>query len=102
MVEMMEKLENEVPVLLCKMKFFPLGFFNLMQYLLIHLPYEAKVGVPVQFWWMYHIERAIRYLKPIVGNRPRVEGCITKAITLNEITYFSSYYFVEEHNVNLL
>jgi hypothetical protein len=42
---MTKKLENEVPMLLCKMeKIFPPGFFNPMQHLLIHLPYEAKVG----------------------------------------------------------
>ena len=42
---MMEKLEKEVPVLLCKLeKIFPPGFFNPMQHPLIHLPYEAKVG----------------------------------------------------------
>jgi hypothetical protein len=49
---------------------------------------------------MYHIERALRYLKPIVGNRARVEGCITEAFTLKEVAYFSSVYFVEKHNVN--
>jgi hypothetical protein len=44
-VEMMEKMEKEIPVLLCKMeKMFPPWFFNPMQHLLIHLPYEAKVG----------------------------------------------------------
>lgn len=42
---MMEKLEKEVPVLLCKLeKIFPPGFFNPMQHLLIHLPYEANVS----------------------------------------------------------
>jgi hypothetical protein len=47
-VEMMQKLENEILVLLCKMeKFFSFGFFNPMQHLLIHLLYEAKVGGPV-------------------------------------------------------
>jgi hypothetical protein len=46
-IEMMEKLE-EVPVLLCKMEnIFSPGFFNPMQHLLIHLPYEAKVGGPM-------------------------------------------------------
>jgi hypothetical protein len=100
-VEMMQKLEKEIPVLLCKMdKTFPPGFFSPMQHLLIHLPYEAKVGGPVQYRWMYHIERALRYLKPMVGNRARVEWCITEAFTLKEIAYFSSVYFVAEHNVN--
>jgi hypothetical protein len=74
-VEMMQKLEKEILVLLCTMeKKFPPEFFNPMQHLLIHLPYEAKVGGPVQYRWMYHIERALRYLKPMVDNRARVEG----------------------------
>jgi hypothetical protein len=49
---------------------------------------------------MYHIERAIRYLKLMVDNRTRVEGCIAKAFMLKEVAYFSSVYFAEEHNVN--
>jgi hypothetical protein len=102
-VEMMQKLEKEIPVLLCKMeKIFPPRFFNPMQHLLIHLPYEAKVGDPVQYRWMYHIKRALRYLKPMVGNRKRVEGCIAETFMLKEVAYFSNIYFVEEHNVNAL
>jgi hypothetical protein len=90
-VEMMEKLEKEILVLLCKVEnFFPHGVFNQMQYLLIHLSYEAKVSGLVQYMWMYHIERSLRYLKPMVGNRARVEGCITEAFTLKEVAYFSS------------
>jgi hypothetical protein len=102
-VEMMQKLEKEILVILCKMeKNFPLGFFNSMQHLLIHLPYEAKVGGPVQYRWLYHIKRALRYLKPMVGNRARVEWSIAKAFLLKEEAYFSSVYFAEEHNVNAL
>jgi hypothetical protein len=38
-------LENMAPVLLCKLeKIFPPGFFNLMQHLILHLPYEARMG----------------------------------------------------------
>jgi hypothetical protein len=70
-----------------------------MQHLLIHLSYEAKVGGPIQYMWMYHIERALRYLKPMVGNRVRVEGCIAEAFILKEVAYFLSVYFAEEHNV---
>jgi hypothetical protein len=100
-VEMIQKLEKEIPMLLCKMeKTFPPWFFNPMQHLLIHLPYEAKVGGPVQYRWMYHIEKVLRYLKPIDGNRARVEGCIAEAFTLKEVAYFSSVYIVGEHNVN--
>jgi hypothetical protein len=88
-------------VILCKMeKKFPPGFFNPMQYLLIHPPYETKVGGPVQYRWMYHIEKALRYLKPMVDNRARVKGSIAEAFILKEVAYFSNIYFVEKHNVN--
>jgi hypothetical protein len=47
---MMEKLEKEILVLLCKVEnFFPHGVFNRMRYLLIHLSYEAKVSGLVQY-----------------------------------------------------
>jgi hypothetical protein len=100
-IEMIQKFEKEIPLLLCKMeKKFPPGFFNSMQHLLIHVPYEAKVGGTVQYRWIYHIERALKYLKAMVGNRARVESCIAEAFILKEVAYFSSVYFAEEHNVN--
>ena len=38
-------LERMAPVLLYKLeKIFPPGFFNLMQHLILHLPYEARMG----------------------------------------------------------
>jgi hypothetical protein len=60
-----------------------------MQHLLMHLRYEAEVGGPVQYRWTYHNERALRYLKPMVGNRARVEGCIAEGFILKEVAYFS-------------
>jgi hypothetical protein len=61
--EMMETLEKEIPVLICKLeKIFPPGRFNPMQYLLVHLPYEAKLDGPQQYRWTYHIERALKNL----------------------------------------
>jgi hypothetical protein len=81
-------------------KKFPPRFFNPMQHLLIHLLYEAKAGGPIQYRWMYHIERALKYLKPMVSNRTRVERCITEAFTLKEVACFSSVYFTEEDNAN--
>jgi hypothetical protein len=83
-------------------KIFPPWWLNPMQHLLVHIPFEAKVGGPVQCRWMYHIERALKYLRSMVGNNARVEGCITESFLLKEITYFSSVYFAEEHNVNAL
>jgi hypothetical protein len=71
-----------------------------MQYLLVHLPYKAKVGDPQQYRWMYHIERAQKKLRAMVDNKTRVEGCIAEDFKLNEIAYFTSIYFIEHHNVN--
>jgi hypothetical protein len=73
-----------------------------MQYLVVHIPYEAKVGGPMQYRWMYHIERALKYLRAMVDNKARVEGFIVESFLLKEITYFSSVYFAEEHNGNAL
>jgi hypothetical protein len=80
-------------------KIFPPGLFNPMQHLLIHILYEAKVGVPVQYRWMYHIERALENLRAMIQNKARVEGCIVEAFLLKEVSYFTSVYFAEEHNV---
>jgi hypothetical protein len=99
--DMMEKLEDEIPVLLCRLKkIFAVGWFNPMQYLLVHLPYEAKIGGPQQYRWMYHIERALKKLRAMVRNKAKVEGCIVEEFKLKEITYFSSVYFTKHHNVN--
>ena len=66
----MEKLEQQIPILVCKLeKIFLPGFFNPMQHLLVHLPYEAKVGGPMQYRWMYHIKRTLKKLRAMVGNK---------------------------------
>ena len=58
--KLMRELENEILVLLCKMKKkFPPGFFNVMQHLPVHLLWEALVGGPTQFGWMYPAEKRI-------------------------------------------
>jgi hypothetical protein len=98
---MVEKLEKAVPVLICKLeKIFPPGWFNPVQHLLVHPLYQAKVGGPQQYRWMYHIERALKKLRAMVHNKARVKGCIVKEFQLKEIIYFTSVYFAEHHNVN--
>jgi hypothetical protein len=45
--KVVEDLEQMAPVLLCKLEnIFPLGFFNPMQHLILHLPTEARLGGP--------------------------------------------------------
>jgi len=54
----MEVLEDNIPIILCNLeKIFPPSFFDCMEHLSVHLPYEAKVGGPVQYRWMYPYER---------------------------------------------
>jgi hypothetical protein len=81
-------------------KIFLTRWFNAMQYLLVHLPWEAKVGGHVQFRWMYSQERELKKLKVTVRNKARVDGCIMEAFVCKEITNFSSKYFSHANNVN--
>jgi hypothetical protein len=53
-----KKLESEIPILICKLeKIFPPGFFDVMEHLILHLPYEVRVCGPAQYRWMYPFER---------------------------------------------
>jgi hypothetical protein len=91
---MLEKLEKDIPVLICKLeKIFSLGWFNPMQHLLIHLLYEAKLGGPQQYRSMYHIERALKNLRAMVCNKAKVQGCIIEEFKLIKTAYFTSVYF---------
>lgn len=93
----MENMESQIVVLVCKLeKIFPPGFFNPMQHLMIHLPYEARMGGPVQFRWNYPVERGQKYLKSKVRNRARVEASIAEAYILDEISNFTSIYFADQ------
>jgi hypothetical protein len=71
-----------------------------MQHLLVHLPWEAKVGGPMQFMWLYSQERDLKKLTIAVHNKVRVEGCIAEAFICKEIMNFSSKYFSRVNNVN--
>jgi len=54
----LERLEVHIPQILCKLeRIFPPGFFNSMEHLPVHLPYEARIAGPVQYRWMYPFER---------------------------------------------
>ncbi|KAL4573042.1 hypothetical protein LXL04_019835 [Taraxacum kok-saghyz] len=59
-IQDMERLESDIPIILCKLEtiFIP-GVFNSMEHLPVHLPYEARIGGPVQNRWMYQFERNV-------------------------------------------
>ena len=57
-LEYLEHMEHKIPRILCKLeRIFPPAFFDVMVHLPIHLPWEVKVAGPVQYRWMYPIER---------------------------------------------
>lgn len=62
-------------------------------HLVVHLPYEAMVGGPRQFRWMYPFERFMLYLKRKVLNKAKVEGFICETYILEVISSFASMYF---------
>jgi len=63
---------------------------------MVHLPIqlvdETKNGAPVQYHWMYPIERYIRRLKSYVRNKVRPKGCIVEAYIAQECVHFCSRY----------
>jgi Transposase family tnp2/Domain of unknown function (DUF4218) len=93
----MSRLEKNIPLILCQLeKIFPPSFFDSMEHLPIHLPYEARIAGPVQYRWMYPFERYLRKLKNCVKNKSSVEGSIANAYLLDEASTFSTYYFEDE------
>ncbi|PKU65335.1 hypothetical protein MA16_Dca001225 [Dendrobium catenatum] len=93
-VENLIHMEQQIPFILCQLeKIFPPGFFDSMEHLPIHLPYEAMVGGPVQYRWMYPFERYLNKLKKTAKNKARPEGSICEAYLTYETTQFCSYYF---------
>ena len=58
--DQLEHLQNDKIVTLCIFeKLFPLSFFDIMIHLPVHLANEVKVAGPVQYRWMYPIERYV-------------------------------------------
>ncbi|XP_060200510.1 uncharacterized protein LOC132628763 [Lycium barbarum] len=96
----LERLEVHIPQILCKLeRIFPSGFFNSMEHLPVHLPYEARIAGPVQYRWMYPFERYLRTLKNMIGNKASVEGSICEAYLMAESTQLFSHYF-EPHVIS--
>ncbi|KAL9391704.1 hypothetical protein Peur_015624 [Populus x canadensis] len=93
-VDHIERLQTNIIKTLCKLKMiFPPSFFDSMEHLPIHLPFEAKAGGPVQYRWMYPFEWYLFNLKKKVKNKAHVEASICEAYIVEEISIFILYYF---------
>ncbi|KAK4400749.1 hypothetical protein Sango_1181000 [Sesamum angolense] len=64
-----------------------------MEHLIVHIPYEARLGGPVQYRWMYLFERFLREFKKKVKNKAHVEASIVEAYIIEKIDLFTSQYF---------
>jgi hypothetical protein len=86
-------LERLTPVLLCKLeKIFTPGFFNPMQHLILHLPYEARMGA-VQGRWCYPIERYLKTIRKKCRNKCKIEASIAEAYILEEVSNSTTTYY---------
>ncbi|XP_029146011.1 uncharacterized protein [Arachis hypogaea] len=92
-VEKLTLLEEKIALILCDMeKLFLPSFFTIMVHLVIHLATEAKIAGPVQYRWMYPIERYLCTLKSYVRNQACPEGSIAEGYISNECLAFCSLY----------
>ncbi|KAK9993895.1 hypothetical protein SO802_023598 [Lithocarpus litseifolius] len=95
-LNVLNQMKEDIIVILCKMEMiFPPAFFDIMVHLALHLPREAELAEPVQFHWMYPIERFLGKLKRFVRNRARPEGSIAERYFSNECLTFCSMYLHE-------
>ncbi|KAL6659744.1 hypothetical protein ACP70R_002573 [Stipagrostis hirtigluma subsp. patula] len=87
----LDKLQEHIVLTLCDMErvFLP-SFFTVMVHLLVHLVEEAKLGGPVQYRWMYPMERLFVRLKALVRNRASPEGSIAEGYKAEECLTFCS------------
>ncbi|KAI5318711.1 hypothetical protein L3X38_038419 [Prunus dulcis] len=74
------QLRHDIVQVLCKFEMiFPPAFFTSMMHVMVHLPEEALLAGPVNYRWMYLIERLLGELKKSVRNRAKPEGSIIEA-----------------------
>uniref|UniRef100_A0A2N9I4P1 DUF4218 domain-containing protein n=1 Tax=Fagus sylvatica TaxID=28930 RepID=A0A2N9I4P1_FAGSY len=78
---------------LCQLEMiFPPSFFDVMMHLPVHLASEAMIAGPVQYRWMYPIERYLHTLKNYVRNRAHLDGSIAEGYVADECLTFCSRY----------
>jgi len=93
-LDILNQMRGEIPIIMCKLeKIFPPAFFDVMEHLCIHLIDDAILRGPVQYGWMYPVERRLLALKRFVRNMARPEGSIAEAYMANECMTACSRYF---------
>jgi len=90
-IYVVKRLKQDIPLILCKLeRIFPPTFFDVMVHLAVQLPNEALLRGPVQYRWMYPIERRLGTLKNFVSNMGRPEGSIANAYMVTILANWKS------------
>ncbi|BBN69078.1 hypothetical protein Prudu_737S000100 [Prunus dulcis] len=96
----MFQLRHDIVQVLCKFEMiFPPAFFTSMMHVMVHLPEEALLAGPVNYCWMYPIERLLGELKKSVRNRAKPEGSIIEAWVQYESLTFCGMYLKDVETV---
>ncbi|CAL8990344.1 unnamed protein product [Prunus brigantina] len=96
----MFQLRHDIVQVLCKFEMiFPPAFFTSMMHVMVHLPEEALLAGPVNYRWMYPIERLLGELKKSVRNRAKPEGSIVEAWVQYESLTFCGMYLKDVETV---
>ncbi|KAI5313329.1 hypothetical protein L3X38_042503 [Prunus dulcis] len=90
-------LRHDIVQVLCKFEMiFPPAFFTSMMHVMVHLPKEALLAGPVNYRWMYPIERLLGELKKSVRNRAKPKGSIIEAwVQYESLTFCGMVYDLE-------
>jgi hypothetical protein len=90
-VDVLKQMKINIVLILCKLEqIFPPAFFYIMVHLALHSPREVELGGPVQYCWMYPIERMLGKYKRYVQNRACPEGSIAEGYLVDECLTFCS------------
>ncbi|KAI5324919.1 hypothetical protein L3X38_033992 [Prunus dulcis] len=93
-------LRHDIVQVLCKFEMiFPPAFFTSMMHVMVHLPEEALLAGPVNYRWMYLIERLLGELKKSVRNRAKSEGSIIEAWVQYESLTFCGMYLKDVETI---
>ncbi len=85
-------LETRYQLSYATLRRYPPAFFDVMVHLAVHLLDEALPRGPVQYGWMYPLERRLGTFKGYVRNRARPEGSIAEAhIAIEALAFCSKY-----------
>jgi hypothetical protein len=92
-VKVIEKLEEEIPEIMCQLeKVFLPTFFDIMEHLVIHLASEVRLAGPVQFRNMWTTEMFMGKMKNMIHTRSHPEGSIAEGYVFDECLTFCSRY----------